>query len=227
LIVSIKNVEHTRNVASIAADIQQPRFPILIRRFLYDQLYPDNILSSSDVPLNECPSFTGRIRVHNSAIATFHAPCDLSGIGGMRREYIRATSLWYKASSRYDCAFLNHDPDLSGVCGMDIVRILLFFSFNFNSKTYSCALVHWFSVLGDEPDEDTGMWVVEPEVDADGSPVISVIHVDCIIRAAHLLGIFGTNTFIPKALQFSQSLDSFKKFYVNKFIDHNAFQIAI
>jgi hypothetical protein len=142
----------------------------------------------------------------------------------MRREHIRAIPLWHKLSSRYDCVFLNRNPDLPGMHGMDIVRILLFFSFDYCNTTYPCALVHWFTVLGDQPDEDTGMWIVQPEVDQDGFPVISIIHLDCVIRAAHLLPIFG-NTFLPKSLHFSQSLDSFKSFYVNKFIDHHSFKL--
>jgi hypothetical protein len=199
---------------------------MLLRRFLYDQLYPNNVFTSSDIPLSECPSYSGKIRVHNSAVATFHAPSDPSGIGGMRHEHIRAMPSWRNTSSRYDCVFLNRDPDLPGVQGMDIVRVLLFFSFDFCGTTYSCALVHWFTVLGDGPDEDTGMWIVQPEVDEDDIPVISIIHLDCVVRAAHLLGVFG-NAFIPRDLHFSQSLDSFKAFYVNKFIDHHAFKIVI
>ena len=31
--------------------------------------------------------------------------------------------------------------------------------------------------------------------------------------------------FIPKDLHFSQSLDSFRAFYVNRFIDHHAFKL--
>jgi hypothetical protein len=199
---------------------------MLLSRFLYDQLYPDNILSSSDVPLTACPSFTGKIRVHNSAVCTFHAPSDPSGVGGMHREHIRAVPMWRNSSCRYDCAFVNRNSDLAGMKGMDVVRILLFFSFNFSGTTYPCALVRWFTIIGDEPDEDTGMWIVQPEVNQDGLPVISIIHLDCVVRAAHLIGVFG-NTPIPKTLLFSQSLDSFKFFYVNKFIDHHAFKTII
>jgi hypothetical protein len=78
----------TQNIDRLATEMHLLYFPTLIRRFLYDQLYPDNILSSSDVPLTECPLFAGRIRVHNSAVATFHGPCDPSGIGDMHREHI-------------------------------------------------------------------------------------------------------------------------------------------
>jgi hypothetical protein len=216
----------TQNIDRLATEMHLLDFPTLIRRFLYDQLYPDNILSSSDVPLTECPSFTGRIRVHNSAVATFHGPCDPSGIGGMRREHIRAVSSWRKGPGRHDCVYLNRDPSSPGVRGMDVVQVLIFFAFDYCDTAYSCALVRWFRVIGDKPDEDTGMWIVEPEVNADGSPVLSVIHLDCIIRAAHLLGVTSTDMFLPMSAHFSQSLASFKAFYLNRFIDHHAFQIV-
>lgn len=218
-----RTIVRTRNIYDLAIEIQQPRLPILLSHFLYDQLYPDNILSSSDVPLAACPSYTGKICVHNSAVATFHAPSDPSGIGGMHREHIRAVPSWRKSSGRYDCVFVNRNPDLPGMKGMDVVRILLFFSFNFSGTRYPCALVRWFTIIGDEPDEDTGMWIVQPEVNEDGSPVISIIHLDCVIRAAHLIGVFG-NIPIPKTLLFAHSLDSFKFFYVNRFIHHHAFK---
>ena len=59
--------------------------------------------------------------------------------------------------------------------GLSVVRILLFFSFVFNDKTYPCALVCWFSPIGEEHDEDTGMWMVQPEVeDASAKPFFNL-----------------------------------------------------
>ena len=212
------------SVAQLTAELRLPMFPDLLRRFLYDQLQPDGVLTSSDVPLQACPKFTGKINIHNSAVATIFAPSDLSGTGGMRREFLHAVPSWRKKYPRYDCAFLNSDPDTAGMRGMDVVRVQMFFSFVFNDKTYPCALVHWYSKLGDAPDEDVGMWVVQPEVHSDGSPEISVIHLDCVIRAAHLLPVFG-DRFISKDITFYNSLDAFKAFYVNRFIDHHAFEL--
>ncbi len=71
----------------------------------------------------------------------------------------------------------------------------------------------------------TGMWVVKPNVYADGSPSFGVMHLDAVLRAAHLIPVFG-DAFIPASFHFSQSLDSFNIFYVNKFVDHQAHEIA-
>src|SRR6202041_1333154 len=120
------------------------------------------------------------------------------GIHGMRREYIRATPSWRKSSSCYDCVFPNRNPDIPGMGGMDVVHVLLFFSFDYSGTTYPCALVHWFPVVGDEPDEDTDMWIVELGVDQEGLPDIYIIHLDSVVRATHLLGVFG-NTPMPKS----------------------------
>jgi hypothetical protein len=109
--------------------------------------------------------------------------------------------------------------------GLDIARVRLFFSFKSRGVPYSCALVQWFSHVFDEPDEDTGMWVVEPDFKLDGSRHMDVINLDSVVRAAHLLGICGED-FIPRDISYDNSLDAFHSFYVNKFVDHHAFEIA-
>jgi hypothetical protein len=109
--------------------------------------------------------------------------------------------------------------------GLDVVRILRFLSFTFRGVIYPCALVRWFSLVSDERDEDTGMWMVQPAVTDDGSPDISVIHLDCVVRATHLLPIYGDNP-IPRSISLHNSLDAFVAFYVNKYVDHQAFEIA-
>jgi len=135
-------IVRTRTTAALAAELMLPIFPALLRWFIYDQVYPDNILSSSEVALSACPLFDGKIHIHNSAVATFYAPRDPSGSGGMRREYLRATPSWRKGPVRYDCAFLTMDPEVAGMLGMAVVRLRLLFSFSFEGKVYPCALVH-------------------------------------------------------------------------------------
>jgi hypothetical protein len=107
---------------------------------------------------------------------------------------------------------------------LSVVHILLFFSFIFDGMMYPCALVHWFSPVGEKCDKDTGMWMVEPEVEDNSLPTISVVHINCIYCAAHLLPIYGNDP-IPLVPP-HDSLDVFAAFYVNKYVNHHAFQIA-
>ena len=101
-----------------------------------------------------------------------------------------------RAHHRYDCVFVESHPELEGMRGLGIVRVHLLFSFPFRGVTYPCALVRWFSVTGEERDEVTGMWMVKPGVTEDGLPEFSVIHLDCVFHAAHLLPIYG-DTQVP------------------------------
>jgi hypothetical protein len=55
---------------------------------------------------------------------------------------------------------------------------------------------------------------------------MSVIHIDSIFRAAHLLPIFDA-TPVPRALNYTQSLNSFKGFYVNNYIDYHAYETVL
>ncbi|KAG2090578.1 hypothetical protein BD769DRAFT_1632037 [Suillus cothurnatus] len=201
-----------RNIRTLAVEMDIPDLPQLVRLFLYDQLHADDSHNSDDVPLSACPRFEGPIKIFNSAAATFFALSDPSGVGGMRREHIRAVPLWRKGPPRYDTVFINTGSKDS-INGMEVGRVLCFFSFCHSGETFPCALIHWFKCINNEPDTDTGLWM------------LSVIHLDTIIRASHLLPIFGDG-FIGDHVTFHNSLDSFAGFYVNKFVDHNSFEIA-
>jgi hypothetical protein len=213
----------------LAANINQPDFIFLIRTFLNEQFNPDTISNaSSDISDdNNLPHFhdNEKISTYSSAVATFFAPSDLSGIGGMRRERIRATSRWRNDGSRYDCIFVNTDPTEDGMRGLQIARVRLFFCFKYEGVDYPCALIDWYSHIGDGPDEDTGMWMVERDITPDRIASSAVIHIDTILRAAHLIPVYGRE-FIPRGIQPCQSLDIFYSYYVNKYIDHHAFEIA-
>ena len=69
------------------------------------------------------------------------------------------------------------------------------------------------------------MWVVELDVLDNGGPFMSIIHLDTILRASHLLPVFGQGR-VSKTLQFTDTLDTFTRFYVNKYIDHHTFKIT-
>jgi hypothetical protein len=213
-----------QTVSQTAEALQQPDFLSYIRKFLYEQLHPEGP-PSSEVPPATYPTFHGLISVYHSATATYYAPSDSSGCGGMHRERIHARESWRQGPARYDCALVNLDPDMDGMRGLAVVRVRRFFSIAFETKVYACAFVHWYSAIGDDPDEDTGMWKVKPDFNADGTPLVSVLHLDCILRSAHLIPVYGVDP-VPKQLTPDYSLDHFSAFYVNKYIDHHAFVTA-
>ena len=205
-----------------AESLQQPSFPRLLRKFLYEQLRCDNMaLPSRGSHLR----IDGKIHVFNSAVATFYAPSDISGISGMRRELIRVTSSWRKRQARYDTVLVNSHPEIQGVHGFEVARVFLLFYFQHESKEYPCALVHWYSHVGSEPDEDTGFWMVEPDSYDTGDPHLAIIHLDSIYRAVHLLPAHRNNIFVERTVTMHTSLDNFQLFYINKFADHRSFDI--
>ncbi|KAG6807727.1 hypothetical protein H0H92_006594 [Tricholoma furcatifolium] len=209
------------NLEDLATVIQWPELLDLTRRFLFDQLNNDDSISSNTVPINACPAICSKANLYLSAVATFYAPSDDSGIRGMQKERIRATPSWRGKEARYDCAYVvkNQEP---GMKGLDVVRVRLFFSFEHEGITYPCALVEWFKTAG--RCSDTGMWKVKTDV-VRGQRETSVLHLDSFLRGAHLLPVFG-NAHLPKDFHFSYSLDAFDLFYVNKFADHHAHEIA-
>jgi hypothetical protein len=216
-----------RDVHQLAEHVDQPRLCELIRRFLYDQLNPEAPTPGGRIPLEECPAFVNeRIYIFNSARAVFYAPSDVSGVGGMHHERIRATKSWYRGPPRYDCVFIEHDTEAAGFRGLHAARVRLFFRFKFRGVDYPCALIHWFSARGDVPCPDTGMWIVTPDSEPGGDPSLAVVHLDTILRGAHLIGVAGKD-FIPiHRFDFSDSLDAFRAFYVNKYADHHSHEIA-
>ncbi|KAG1856432.1 hypothetical protein F4604DRAFT_1883125 [Suillus subluteus] len=215
-----------RNVLALAEELNLPRFPDLIRHFLFEQTRrPDDDRDSVEIPLAGCPRFEGQISVFNSASSRFYAPSDISGIGGMRVEHIRACPLWRNEAPRNDCIFINIGSSTEGIRGLEVARVRAFFSFKYGGEIFPCAIVRWFDVIGDSPDEDTGMWMVHPAYGANRAPLHSIVHVETIYRAAHLIPIYGTR-FFPPNVNLHTSYDAFRAYYVNKYVDHHAFKIA-
>ena len=212
--------EYPKYLKDLAAYIDQPRLPDLIRRFLFNQLHPDNDVSGDDISLDQCPYFSGRVFVYHSAIARFYAPSDLCGAGGMHHERIRSVPLWQGEHSRRDTVFIVTKPDKPRMEGMCIGRVHLFFSFIYEGQYYPCALIHWFVPVGHSTDDETGLWVVKPEFTENGRPHLAVIHLDCIARAAHLTGVYGSS-FLPDDFDFSFTLDVFRSYFVNSYADHH------
>lgn len=213
--------KRARTVTELAAELSLQHLPTILEEFLLQQL---DAYDNCDSDLPEWPTYGNKITVVNAAAALFYTPSDVSGIGGMRREYIRSCHSWQNGAPRCDCAFVNTDSGLKGMYGLDIVRILAFFSFVSQSKCYPCAVVRWFDRVGDKPDTDTGMRVVCPAFTAQCRPSVGVIHVDTLYRAVHLIPLYATRL-VSRNLKPHHSYDSFTTFYINTFIDHHAFSL--
>jgi len=81
----------------------------------------------------------------------------------------------------YNCVLVNTPCDVNGACRFKVAQIFLIFSVLHHNKEYPYAFVQWYSFIGTEPDEDTGCWIVEPDIGDGESPHIAVIH---IVKAA-------------------------------------------
>ncbi|KAJ7841974.1 hypothetical protein B0H13DRAFT_2239403 [Mycena leptocephala] len=203
--------KYPRNPYALAQRLRLPALPDLLRRFLYSQDHPDLETPLDDIDLDDCPDAPRSVSVYPSAVATFYAPSDQSGIGGMLRERIRDVRSWRGRAPRHDCVYVEQDTEQAGCCG-----VLLFMSFKHHGVEYPCALVTWFSTIGDEPCPDVGMWMVEPDLDPRGRRVMDIIHIDAILRGAHLLPVFGDH-FLPH---------HFKYFHLLIYADHHSHEIA-
>ncbi|KAI6155779.1 hypothetical protein BKA82DRAFT_4326792 [Pisolithus tinctorius] len=216
--------KRTRTVGALAAELCLPQLPNILCRFLYSQLFPTDDLD--DIALDECPPYDGSVRVYNSACSTFFAPSDLCGLYGMRREHIHSCPMWRNEGPRFDCVFVVTDPEAEGMRGLDIARVLCFFSFKYQGTLYPCAVIRWFDCMGDGPDVATGMWIVHPSYNACNVPHIAIIHIDAIYRAALLIPVYAAHNINTRDIKPHDSYDTFNSFYVNKFADHHAFEIA-
>ena len=170
------------------------------------------------------PEFDDLITLYPSAVATYFVPSDLSGKGGMHSECIHATPNWRKEGPQYDTIFFITNPNEDDMHGLEVAQVKQFFSFKSQGHLYPCAIVQWYSHCYDEPDEVTGMWVVEPDA-YDGKPTTDIIHVDTIACSAHLIAVHGKNP-LPKNIPPCYALHLFNSYYVNKYIDHHAFELA-
>ena len=203
---------------TLARDLDEPAFHYHLWHFLEYQLEVD----ATSSPFIYIPN---KIYVYSSAIATFHAPSDLCGTGAMHHECIHAVSSWRHGRPQYDCILVNADELQQGMHGMNVTHAKLFFSVTMNHIKYPCVLIHWYSLVGDSPDENMGMWVVKPDILDNGRPWTAVIHLDTIVCLAHLLPIYRERQ-VPRGMKYTDSLDTFSEFYVTKFADHHTFEIA-
>ena len=148
---------------------------------------------------------------------------------GMYHETIHTTPSWNRGKipgPRYNYVLISSGSNSeSSMSNFLIACVLMFFSFTINSKLHQCALVHWFSVSRDQPNPDNGMRVVTPDYFG-GAQNLSVIHIDSIFRAAHLLPIFDT-TPLPQTLNYTATLDLFQGFYLNTYMDYHMYKTLV
>lgn len=169
-----------------------------------------------------------RLVLFTSAVSTFYAPSDHSGVNGMRRERVYACISWRRSRhGRYDTVFLRTDPSTMTISdGLAMARVRQFFSFPFKEQFHTCALVEHFKLVGDDVDETTGMWVVRRDKHR-SKPRRSVIPVRNIFRAAHLIPLYDKDHIIPNQFSHLETLDHYQKFFVNRFADYHTFETAI
>lgn len=85
--------------------------------------------------------------------------------------------------------------------------------------------MEWFNKAQRTRDAHTGLWIVEPDLQGVHKwPFMSVIHLDCLLRAAHLMPVFGSHA-MPDGFCYEWSLDTFQAFYVNQYIDHHTHEL--
>ncbi|TBU40371.1 hypothetical protein BD309DRAFT_993112 [Dichomitus squalens] len=218
----------TERIYILAETLHIPRLHEYMRRFLYDQLEPNAPVAGDIVNIEQCPEISPltSISVYRHAKATFYAPSELAGPNGMHREIIRCNPRWYGDKARYDTVLVETDSDAIGLEASTVARLRACIAFTYQNVRYECALVEWFEGDGDAPDPATGMWVVRPELDAAGERVWGIIHIDSIIRACHLVGVYG-RTALPTDFDYTDSLDAFRRFYVNWYADYHSHEILV
>ncbi len=211
-------------MAAVARRLRTPSLRDLLRRYLREQLYPGFDEPDAPVDITECPDLSPRTRValHTSARATFYAPSELCGPGGMHSEMIRCSSRWFKRYPRYDTVFVRLSG-AEGLRGMAVARVRGFLSFPYGMTMHECALVEWFELASDHPDPLTGLWVVKPEM-AGNRRAVEVISTDSIVRASHLLAVHG-RTRMPRGFHFSNTLNAFKRYFVNSYADYHTHEL--
>ena len=132
---------------------------------------------------------------------------------------------WRCGKPWHNCVFIDTDELQLGIHGLSVALARLFFSVTMKCVKHPCTLIQWYFLVGDSPNENTGMWVVGCDILDDGKPWTSVIHLDSIVHLAHLLPIYG-DKWAPKGVKYMDSLDMFEEFCVTKLTDSHAFEIA-
>jgi len=133
--------ERCVNAQKVAEDATQLNLVGLIRILLcqcsQSQANTSLPLSADYLDFTEAHPLT----TYNSAVATFYAPSNLSGTGGMQKERIQAVSCWRGGHSQFDTMLLKPNNgsgsestsnDKPTINSFSIARVQLIFSFEYN-----------------------------------------------------------------------------------------------
>ena len=123
--------------------LSMPNLPLLVQRFLFDQLN-HNEPPVVEQPWANLPVIQSKFLVYHSAHAIFYAPSNVSGSHGMHRQIIWSTPSWHQKGPQYDCVLVVEDQDKPGMRGMIVGRVRTFLSFSYDDTVYPCALIDRF-----------------------------------------------------------------------------------
>ena len=144
----------------------------------------------------------------------------------MCREIIQANP-HYSGAPRFDTVFVSVSDDKDIMAGLLVAQVHLLFSYfdPYDQEEVPCMLITWFVHPDDAPesgpDKVTGMWKLCPEHDENGKCPVQVIHLDTVLRGAHLVPYYGEG-FLPMELHYSDALNAWNYYFVNQFIDYHA-----
>jgi len=75
-------------VHELALQINEPDLQNHIGRFIFSQLHPHDPFPTRDQDMSRYTLFENKVSVFHSAVATYYAPSDHSGICGMHKQRI-------------------------------------------------------------------------------------------------------------------------------------------
>jgi hypothetical protein len=75
---------------------------------------------------------------------------------------------WRGGAERRDCVFITQDEDLPGFCGLLVGQVLAFIKLTHEGIAYPTAIISWFNTIGSHPCQQTNMWKVRCDLDAQG-----------------------------------------------------------
>ena len=139
--------EYPMSLTTLSLKIRQHNLFDLTRHFLFYQLDPTSAIEPDQLTLITCLMIWDvKVSIYHSATATFHAPSNPSGPGGMYREVIRSMPFWPRGDIPglcQDCVFINvGNSENLGMKGLLVAHVYLFFKFTHNGIVYPCVLVH-------------------------------------------------------------------------------------